>query len=427
MSNIKYVYRTQKQKLKNLSISEYIALKALCRYSKDMCNICLYNVRQEFFNTKKYLSYTKNYNLIKDHEVYKLLGSTYSQKVAKKIDADFKSFFELIKLKNKGQYDSKVNIPKYLDKEGYFSLINDMFYINDGVLKVPMSREFEQLYGPIRIQVPNNLLNKEIVQIEIVPMYNCQFFEIHYTYKEKANVLSLNKDNVLSIDVGLNNLCTCTTNTGAAFIIDGKYLKSINQLANKLDAYYSSILNKQGKFHSKRLNSIWNNRNNKIDDYLNKAVNYIIKYCIENDIGTIIIGYNTDITNSPHLGKVNNQNFINISIGQLRTKLSDKCNAFGINFIEQEESYTSKASFIDEDPIPVFNELPKDSEGNIIKPSFSGKRIHRGMYRTKEGILINADVNGSLNIMRKPGFVDFSRFDLKNLSYIKRIKVLQVA
>ena len=424
MPNDFYIYKTQKQRLKHLDINEFIALKALCRYSKDMFNIANYNIRQFFFENDKYLSYCKNYDKVKNHNVYKLLGSTYSQKVLKKLDASYKSFFELIKKKNKGEYDAFVKLPSYLDKNGYFSLINDMFCINNGILKVPMSREFEQLYGKVNIKVPSNLLDKEITQIEIIPKYDCEYFEIHYTYKVSVKELNLNKSNFLSIDVGLNNLCTCTTNKGFAFIIDGKYLKSINQFANKQDAYFKAILNKQGLFHSKRIYSIWKNRNNKIEDYLNKTVNYIINYCIKNDIGSIVIGYNTDITNSPNIGKINNQNFINIGISQLRTKLKDKCITYGIEFIEQEESYTSKASFIDKDDIPVFGKLPKDAEGNDIKPTFSGSRIHRGLYKTKEGILLNADVNGSLNIMRKTGIVDFSKFKLKNLKVIQRINPL---
>ena len=133
---------------------------------------------------------------------------------------------------------------------------------------------------------------------------------------------------------------------------------------------------------------------------MNKTARIIIDYCISNDIGTLIAGYNVTFQRNSHIGKQNNQNFVNIPYGHLRDKLSYLCELNGIVYIEQEESYTSKASFWDNDNIPVYNnDNPKEYE-------FSGSRIHRGLYKTAGGKVLNADINGALNIMRKSRVVD---------------------
>ena len=256
------MYLTQKQRLRHLDLNQYIALRALCKYSKDMYNIALYSVRQYFFNNNEYLNYYNNYKVLKNHEVYKLLGAKTSQNVLKQVDQSVKSFFELLKLKINGLYNKKVHIPKYLKKDFNFILI-DKFTINKhNKFKIYMSKEFESLYGNVYIDIPNNLLNKNIVTIKLVPICNCQYFEIHYTYESDTIDYDLDKSKVLSIDFGVDNLCTCCEDNGKSFIIDGRYIKSINQLTNKKNAYLKSILDKTGQKNSKRLNSFWYNKNN---------------------------------------------------------------------------------------------------------------------------------------------------------------------
>ena len=198
----------------------------------------------------------------------------------------------------------------------------------------------------------------------------------------------------------------------------------MNQYTNKQVAYYRSIINKQGLLHSKRVNSLWYKRNNYIDDYLNKCVNYIINYSISNDIGTIVLGYNDDFQQNSNIGKTNNQNFVNMPFSKLISKLEHKCSNLGITFILQEESYTSKASFLDGDDIPTY------VKGNNTKYSFSGNRVKRGLYKTKDGIILNADVNGAFNIIRKAiqtqglnCLIDMSKISIKNIASPKRIKV----
>ena len=236
----------------------------------------------------------------------------------------------------------------------------------------------------------------------IIPKADARFFEIQYTYEAECVQRNLNKNNALAMDLGINNLVTAVSSNGRSFIIDGRKLKSINQWFNKENARLQSIKDKQhfGKKPTNRQKAITRDRNNKVNDYMSKVARKVIDYCIVNDIGTLVTGYNETFQRGSNIGKQNNQNFVNIPYGQLRNKLEYLCELNDIVFVKQEESYTSKASFWDRDDIPVYNaDNPKEYE-------FSGNRIHRGMYKTKDGIMFNADVNGALNIMKKSNVVD---------------------
>ncbi|WMM25518.1 transposase [Tissierella sp. MB52-C2] len=393
------MYLTVKQQVKNLTKEEYLILRELSHTAKNLYNVALYNIRQYFFETGEYLSYGKNNLLCKNNENYKILNSNMSQQILKEVDGTFKSFFEFLKLKKLGKYNSKVNIPKYLKKEEFFTLIIGFVRLNNNKLILPYSNTYKRNHKPIIITIPIILKDKAIKEIRIVPKLSGRYFEIQYTYKVEEEQRELNKQNALSIDLGINNLATCVTNKGKSFIVDGNKLKSINQWYNKQMTKYQSIKDKQKiKGITKYQVIITRKRNNQVNDYINKACRYITNYCINNDIGTIVLGYNEDIQNKINIGKVNNQNFVNIPIGNIKDKLDYLCKLYNITYIKQEESYTSKASFFDKDEIPTIGD--KTSEG------FSGKRIKRGLYKTSTGTTLNADVNAALNILKKSKVVD---------------------
>ncbi len=395
------MYLTVKQQLKNLTKEEYLILRELTHTAKNLYNVALYNIRQHFFQTGEYLSYEKNDLLCKNNENYKILNSNMSQQILKEVDGVFNSFFELLKLKKKGKYNSKVNIPKYLKKDDFFTLIIGFVRLNGNKLILPYSRTYKKNNKPIIITIPPILNDKTIKEIRIIPKLSGRYFEIHYTYKVEEEQSRLNKENALSIDLGINNLATCVTNRGKSFIVDGNRLKSINQWYNKQMSKYQSIKDKQKiKGITKRQAILTQKRNNQVNDYISKTCRYIINYCINNDIGTIVLGYNEDIQNKINIGKINNQNFVNIPIGNIKDKLDYLCNLYGITYIKQEESYTSKASFFDKDDIPII--------GDNAPEKFSGKRIKRGLYKTSTGYTLNADVNAALNILKKSRVVDIN-------------------
>ena len=414
------MYLTLKQQVKHLSKKEFRNLKYLCHIAKNLKNQAIYNVRQHYFNNKKYLSYNENYKILKNSENYKKLNSNMAQQILKEVDESFKSFFALLKLAKNGQYNGKIKLPNYLDKDGFTTLVIGFVRLKDDMLIVPYSNSFRKTHKEIAIKLPPVLKGKKIKEIRIIPKQHSRYFEIQYIYEVEEVQRELNKENVLGIDLGIDNLCTCVTNTGASFIIDGRKLKSTNQYYNKINAKLQSIKDKQKiERTTLRQKRITRKRNNRINDYLSKAARTIVNYCLNNDIGKLVLGYNEDFQRNSNIGSINNQNFVNIPYGKLRDKLIYLCKLYGIEFKLQEESYTSKASFFDGDEIPIY-----DKE-NLQEYIFSGKRIKRGLYQTSTGKLINADCNGALNILRKSKVVDLSvLYNRGELNTPKRIRVV---
>ncbi|KZL88928.1 RNA-guided endonuclease InsQ/TnpB family protein [Clostridium magnum] len=397
------LFLSQRQQLKHLTKNEYTILKDMCFMSKNIFNVALYNARQYYLNEKKYLNYESNYHLCKDNENYKKLNANMAQQIIKVVDRSFKSFFALIDLAKKGGYQfNQIKLPHYLKKDSYFSLIFSEFNIKNGYFTVPMSPAYKKKHGKIMIKVPSNLEGKKIKEVRIIPKSNnARFFEIQYIYECTETQRDLDQTHSLAVDLGVENLATCVTNKGKSFIVDGRRLKSINQWYNKENSRLQPIKDKQKiKGITKKQFLLTRKRNNQVKDYLNKTARCIIDYCLNNNIGTLIVGYNPTLQRETNIGKANNQNLVNIPIGELRSKLEYLSQMYGINFKEQEESYTSKSDFFANDILPGFDVKAQGSY------TFSGIRITRGQYLSSNGKIYNADINGALNIMRKSNLVD---------------------
>lgn len=399
------MYLTVKQQVKHLSKEDYITIRELCHTAKNLANEAIYNVRQHYFTEGEFLKYEKNYTLLKNSPNYKALNSNMAQQILKEVDGSFQSFFGLLKLVKQGKYAfTDCKLPHYLPKDGYTTLIIGFVRLKGNQLILPFSNSFKKTHKSVEITIPPILLDKTIKEIRIIPKANARFFEIQYIYEAECIQRNLNTNNALALDLGINNLVTAVSNSGQSFIIDGKRLKSINQWFNKENARLQSIKDKQhfSRKPTNRQKAVARNRNNKVNDYMNKTARRVIDYCIINNIGTLVVGYNETFQHNSHIGKQNNQNFVNIPYGQLRNKLEYLCKRNDIVFVKQEESYTSKSSFWDRDDLPVYNaDNPKEYP-------FSGRRLHRGLYKTASGKTINADVNGALNIMRKSSVVDMN-------------------
>ena len=362
----------------------YKELDNLCFLSKNLYNQALYRIRQQFFTDKTFKNYYEmNRELHDENQIdYRALPANVSQETLKLVNQNYSSFFNSLKAKIKG-----VRIPGYLDKTkgrqivvyNHGTLSLDL--LKQGIVKLPKT----QLFFKTK--------QKNIKQIRLVPKNNYIVLEVIY----EASIKELLKDNkrYMSIDLGIDNLASCSSNVANAFIINGKTVKSINQYYNKKKAKLQSELElKNNKKTSKQIQNLTLKRNNKIKDYFHKASRYIVNQLVNQSINTLIIGKNNGWKQETNLGKQTNQNFVNIPHSIFINQLKYKCQLEGINVIEQEESYTSKVSFFDNDYIPVYGQ---DDD----KLKMSGKRIKRGLYMTSSGQLINADINGSLNIMRK--------------------------
>ncbi|KJH71001.1 RNA-guided endonuclease InsQ/TnpB family protein [Aliterella atlantica] len=415
------MYLTQKNQIRELSKSEFASLRELCRLSKNLYNVGLYTVRQYFFQEHKHLRYESAYHLCKTNENYKGLNTDIAQQTLKVVDRTFKSFYGLISAVKNGSYHQKVKLPNYLPKEGHFLLIIPRIVIKEGKFRVPMSNAFRKQFGEVWIPFPKRLNINQIKEVRIHPKYNARYFEVEFISAVEPEPIEAKSDSAISIDLGVNNLAACVDTNGASFLVDGKPIKSINQWFNKRNAKLQSLKDKQGiKGITNQQVKLTAKRNNQVRDYLNKTARFIVNHCKGNQIAQMVVGYNPGIKQEINIGKCNNQNFVQIPFHSLRSKLKAMCARYGLKYIEQEESYTSIASAIDGDEIPVYNaDNPKEYQ-------FSGLRIKRGLYKTKDGHLVNSDLNGSLNIGRKSKHNGFTGVSRGSLTAPRRINLLKL-
>ncbi len=354
-------------------------LDYLCFLSKNLYNAGLYAIRQHFFATKKFKNYIAiNNEFIKNKQIdYYALNTQVSQQTLKIIEQNFKSFFSLLNSKKL----KKVRIPKYLNKKGRFMLI----YTNQRISKKYLKQGIIKPSGTSNIFIKTK--QTAIRQVRFLHRGNHIVCEIVYQKEEKK--IKLDNNRYCSIDLGVNNLATIGSNVLKSIIINGRPLKSINQFFNKKLAFYKSELAKNSKKKSSnRIKRLFYKRNNKIKDYLHKTSRYIVNFLVSNKINTLVIGKNKLWKQNINIGKKNNQNFVQIPYDKFNQLLSYKCKLEGINVILHEESYTSKCSFLDNEKI-------------CKHKKYLGKRIKRGLFQSSKGKLINADLNGALNILKK--------------------------
>jgi len=420
------MFATQKNRIKGLTKEQYTLLQTLCRYVRNLYNVALYNIRQHYFATGKLLSYPSNCMLCKTNENFKMLQAGVAQQTIRIATQSFKSFLVLKKLAKQGKYPAeKVRIPHYLKKDGYFQMVlsTNAITIKDGYLQLPLSNAFKKEYQATRtyIPFPGRIDAANVREVRINPAHHARFFEVEYIYYAKPVALpTLDKDRILGIDLGVDNLAACAATTGHTFLIDGRQLKAHNQWYNKERARLQSIKDLHNiKEETRKQASIAVSRENFITDYLRKSAKHIINFCITHEVGTVVVGVNKEQKQGVNIGHINNQNFVQIPFWKFRRILKNLCDKYGIIYFEVEESYTSKASFHDKDFLPEYDPERKD------KPNFSGRRVKRGQYRTKQGYTVHADVNGAANIIRKYRLdADFSALDRGIMLNPHRVRVL---
>ena len=357
--------------------SKFAQLDELCFLSKNLYNVALYNIRQYYKETGKYLSYYELVKTLSDSNNLDYRAMPYAQsaqQVLKQVDNQYKAFYAA--LKSKKPQGKKVRLPKYKDKENgryIFIYTNQCAKVSNGVVYLKTKQ------GTLSF----NTVADKIQQVRIVPRANHIVVEIIYNKECKAKQ---DNNRYASIDLGLDNICTLASNATQSIIVDGKKLKSINHHYNKTKAKLQSKLSKN-KHTSKRISILTLRRNRKIKDCMHKVSRKIVEYMEANSLNTLFVGKNAGWKDSINLGRTNNQNFVSIPYNMLIQMLEYKCKLAGINFVIVNEAYTSKCSFLDREKISKHN-------------SYVGRRIRRGLFISSSGIMINADVNGSLNIMR---------------------------
>ena len=367
----------------NRNHSYFKEIDNLCFLAKNLYNAANYLVRQSFIFDGKYLNYYAIQKLIHGSGDYKALPAKVSQQVLMRLHEAWKGFFRGIASykEHPSKFDAPVRIPKYLHKtDGRFPCIYTTQAISKKYLK-------HQLANPSKTSIFVNTGVDNIHQVRLIPKSGYYVFEVVYS-KPVANAND-NSDWVAGIDIGLNNLAAVTSNKKGfqPILINGRPLKKINAFYHKKRGDLQSKLSTKQKI-SLKIKDILRKRNFKIDDYLHKASRLVINYLAANQIGTLVIGHNRKWKQSINLGKRNNQNFVSIPFSRFISMLIYKAELVGIKVIVTEESYTSKCSFIDSEAL----------EKQLI---YKGRRVKRGLFRSQSGILINADCNGSGNIIRK--------------------------
>lgn len=374
------------QHLIKKSNNNYKTIDELCYKSKNVYNYANYIVRQEFINNNNWIRYNKLAEITKTSEPYRGLGSNVGQQTLKILDQNWKSFFASIKDwgKNKDKYLGKPKLPNYLDKEGRFNLIIDTNKVKilDGYLRFSW-KPLRSLNDTYKTNVKGKLM-----QVRFIPKNNQYVMEIVYEIEVPEQPIESNR--IVGIDIGIDNLATVSNNIKEQpFIINGRPLKSMNQYYNKEKAEIQSDLKlKQDKNWSNRLQQLTDKRNNKIDDYIHKSSKKIIDWCVEHEIDTIVIGKNKNWKQEVNIGKKNNQSFTQIPMAVFIDKLKYKAENVGIRVVETEESYTSGTSFLD------YESPTKDNYNK-------SRRITRGLFKSNGGELINADLNGAYQIIKK--------------------------
>ena len=360
----------------------YDEIDHLCLLSKNLYNATLYTVRQYYFANKQFLNYQAVNKMYVgcNHPDYRILPAKVAQHTQMLVDRNFKSFFELLKLKGQGKYNKPIKIPRYLNKKAGRQVVHyakgALSFKEKGFIKLSKTN----------IKIKTKLTKESVQFVRLVPRNNYIAIEIGYNVKEPA--LKSN-NNVLAIDIGVNNIASCVTTDGDKLLVNGKPLKYINHNYNKAAADAKSKLKTtHNQNSSKYISQIINKRNNRINDYLHKITTYIVNHAVSKNIGTIVVGYNKEWKQDTNMGKVNNQNFVQIPFYRLINMLEYKCRLKGIKFQTITEAYTSKCSFIDDEEIKKHQ-------------SYSGRRITRELFKTKNGLIVNADINGAYNILKK--------------------------
>jgi len=375
----------------------------LCHKAKNLYNKANFYVRQTFIESRNlkelnnidkpiYLGKNELYKIMQNDVEYKELPTQAGQGVLKYLDENWKSFFKIVKDKKKHpeKYNGNPKIPSFLNKKGLYILTfpgqNIFIQNNLGGFYIPKTRYF----------VKTNVKKGTVREVRLVPINNYKI-KIEIVYEKQINDLKLNSNNVIGIDLGVNNLLSITSNQEQnpqeckplLYLVNGRPIKSINQFYNKKQAkYFSELKIINNKDISKKINRLNYKRTQKIEDYFHKTSRWLINLCIENNIGRIVIGKNKDWKQESDLGKRNNQNFVTIPFNRLIQMIVYKAEEVGIVVNLTEESYTSKIDHL-------AGETMEHHE------NYQGKRIKRGLFRSSTGITLNADINGSMGMLRK--------------------------
>ncbi|MBR8833944.1 MAG: transposase [Stigonema ocellatum SAG 48.90 = DSM 106950] len=399
-------------------------IKFLCEQSNSLYNCGIYWARQLFFKTGKIIS--------KFDPIYEVGGNIHAQAMPSvpaqqtllSVSEAFKSFKGLRELFFKGELSQKPKPPLYRESGGLFKVAYPSVgagkptLTNEGNIRFPLGVTINRWFKvkEFFLPLPANLDFSKVKEFTILPK-NGEFY-LSCSYETPKIDVELDVNQALSIDLGTSsNLMACVDTLGNSFLVDSKHAKSMNQFYNKRVANHKE--GKPQKYWDGFLDTITRKRNHQMRDMVNKAARVAINHCLALGIGTIVVGWNIGIKDGADMGKQNNQQFVQMPLARLKERIKQLCEIYGIRYVETEEANTSAASYLDGDSLPEHGFKPQGWKA-------SGLRTKRGLYRTKDGSLVNADLNGAANILRKVAgnlSIDLSRLGRRCLSSVARIRL----
>jgi len=366
--------------------ARYDAIDQAAFASKNLYNAANYEIRQAFIKEGVYLNYNQMHQLMKAHPAYQALPRKVSQQVLRTLDKNWQSFFRAMAQwrEHPEKFLGRPSLPKYKDKQKGRNLL---IYTVQAISKPVLRQGFIEPSGlSIRIKTTHH----NVDQVRIIPRHG--FYVVEVVYTREPVQAEVDPTLYAGIDIGVDNLATLTSNKKGFVprIVNGRPVKSINQFYNKRKAELDEKLMKMDahRRHSHRLERLITTRTRRINHYLHTASRRLVNLLVKEGIGTLVIGKNPNWKQKVDMGKRNNQQFVAIPHARFIEMLAYKAELVGIRVIITEESYTSTCSFLDHEPIGRHE-------------TYAGKRVKRGLFRASDGRLINADVNGSANIIRK--------------------------
>ncbi len=362
----------------------YKTIDEMCFKSKNLYNYANYIIRQEFITNNRWIKYNELFDLCKESDAYKQIGSNTGQATLRMLDKTWKSFFVSIKdwSKSPSKYLGKPKLPKYLKKDGRYvlALDNNKVGIKDNKVYFKW-KVFKFMNNTFSTKIPTNA---KIIQCRFIPKGSCYAMEI--VYQIEVPDTTVQSENIASIDLGVDNFITMVNNIGLKpIVVKGGIIKSINQYYNKKKSALQSELMKVNKQHwSEQLQKLTDDRYEKIKYQMHCISKFVVDWCVLYNIDTLVVGRNKGWKQEND----SKQNFTYIPYEMFENMLQYKCENNGIKCILVNESYTSGTSFLD-------NEQP--CKENYDK----SRRVHRGLFVSNNGTKINADVNGAYQIMKK--------------------------
>ncbi len=393
------------QQLIHVDDDTLAVLEFICSQANKLTNCAIYYCRQMFFKAHKYVSNYELDEIMKSNLHFKALRSAVAQQSCHKVGESFKSYRKLAKLYREGKLKDKPSLPKYRKRNGLNVVTYPARWLKlvDGQIKFTLGKQVKVWFGldSFTLPMPSNLDFRDIKEIRILPRNQCFYAE--FVYRHKKVKTNLTATNVLGLDPGLNNILTGVSTIGKSFIIDGKKIKSMNQWYNKKVA--SLKKGKSQSYWDDELAALSEKRNRQFRDVRNKIARFVINWCLKHDIGVIVHGWNQGMKNGSKMTKKVNQEFVTIPNAAIKDRIEQLAIRYGIKFITTEESYTSQSNFLANDELPTHGETPKREH------RFTGKRgqkikgksnnLGRGGYLTDDGIWLNSDCLGAINIIRK--------------------------